>query len=183
MTRTAPGRTRTTPRARRLRRALRALTGSVAILATVAGIGQVQAAFTATTANGTNTFAAAASFPTYPATVTADTPWAYLRSDDAASSSATSTANDTTANNRDGTYNGMTNGASTSWDFDEGTGTTTADTSGAANPGTLGGAGATWTTTGRVNNALALDGTTNAYIDGAAPALDTAQSFTVAAWA
>ena len=67
------------PRTRALRMA-----GLAALAVTLlAGMDQAHAAFTATTTNA-NTFAAAASFPTYPTSVTGDSPWAYHRSDDGA---------------------------------------------------------------------------------------------------
>ena len=47
--------------------------------------------------------------------------------------------------------------------FDEGTGTTTADSSGNANTGTLA-TGATWTSAGEISNALNFNGTTSAYV-------------------
>jgi hypothetical protein len=76
--------------------------------------------------------------------------------------------------------NGITGGPSTSYAFSENSGTTTADLSGNTNKGTFG-SGATWTT-GKAGKAVALDGTTNAYVSADDPALDTSKSFTVSAW-
>lgn len=66
-----------------------------------------------------------------------------------------------------------------SWDFDETTGTTAADTSGHDNPMTLA-TGASFTTAGHANGGLALDGVTGTA--SATSAIRTDQSFTVAAW-
>jgi uncharacterized protein (TIGR03437 family) len=64
--------------------------------------------------------------------------------------------------------------------FSEGSGTTTADTSGNGVTGTL--QGATWTTSGKYGNALAFDGST-AYVDLGNPAvLQLTGSMTLSAW-
>ncbi len=139
------------------------------------------AAFVGTSANSGNQFSAAATFPAYPASITSDSPWAYLRGEETASSSVTSTAADSSGNGRSGTYDGQTNGPSTRWNFDEGTGTVADDSSGAANPGTLG-AGATWTTAGHTGDAVVLNGTATGHVTGAAPAVSTDASFSVSAW-
>src|ERR1700679_1578228 len=66
------------------------------------------------------------------------------------------------------------------WAFDEGTGTTAADSSGAGHPLTLQG-GATWAPGVVGANALSLNGTQQ-YAESAGPVIDTTQSFTVSAW-
>ncbi len=137
------------------------------------------AAFTATTVNGTNTWTAAGSFPTYPALVSADGPWAYHRGEEAPSSASTSAAVDSSGNARPGTYNGTTDGPSTWWRFDEGSGTTVADSSGAADQATLHGS-PTWVT-GTTGTALTFDGNAG-YGVGTGPAVHTTGSFSVAAW-
>lgn len=119
----------------------------------------------------------------YPTMVVNDSPWAYHRLEEARSSALMSTATDTSGNGRAGSYVGRTDGPSTSWDFDEGTGTTAADDSGAVNTGTLGGAGTTWTTSGRFNGAVTLNGTSTGYVSSVGPAVATNSSFTVSAWA
>ncbi len=65
------------------------------------------------------------------------------------------------------------------WSFDEGTGTTAADATG-AHPATLHG-GATWAGGIIGANALATNGTT-AYADTGDPVIDTSKSFTVSTW-
>lgn len=67
------------------------------------------------------------------------------------------------------------------WKFDENTGTTAADSSGRALTATLQG-GAGWQAGGRNGHALWLNGT-SAYAETAGAVLNTAQSFTVTAWA
>jgi len=69
------------------------------------------------------------------------------------------------------------------WRFDEGAGTTTADSSGNANTGTLG-TGATWTTAGEINDALNFNGTVNAYVQVPdSPSLDPQGSqISITAW-
>ena len=63
--------------------------------------------------------------------------------------------------------------------FEEGTGTTTADVSGNAHPGTL--VGATWTTTGKYGRAVALNGSTQ-YVRVDAPSAPTGD-FSWMVWA
>ena len=65
------------------------------------------------------------------------------------------------------------------WKLDEPAGVTAADSSGRASAATLAG-GASWTE-GWLDGALALDGV-NGYAQAAAPAVNTATGFTVAAW-
>ena len=68
------------------------------------------------------------------------------------------------------------------WNFDEGSGTTAADSSGNNNTGTLINS-PTWTTSGRINGALTLNGT-NQYVDVPySSSIDlTGTNLTIAAW-
>src|ERR1019366_7563593 len=66
------------------------------------------------------------------------------------------------------------------WTFDEGSGTTAADSSGGGHPLTLQG-GATWASGVVGANALSVNGSQQ-YAQSAAPVIDTTQSFTVSAW-
>ena len=66
------------------------------------------------------------------------------------------------------------------YSFSEGSGTTTADSSGNGNTGTL--KGATWTTSGKYGNALSFNGTSN-YVDlGNSTSLQLTGSMTLSAW-
>ncbi|MBI3231684.1 MAG: fibronectin type III domain-containing protein [Candidatus Doudnabacteria bacterium] len=66
--------------------------------------------------------------------------------------------------------------------FDETSGTTTADSSGNGNNGTLVN-GPVWTTNGKIGSALVFDGV-NDYVDaGNSPSLNPANQITIAAWA
>lgn len=67
------------------------------------------------------------------------------------------------------------------WSFDEGTGTTAADSSGNGHTATLG-AGVSWTGGRYGGHAVALDGTTAGTVVSAGPTADTGHSFSVAAW-
>ena len=67
------------------------------------------------------------------------------------------------------------------WKFDEGTGTTTADASGNGHVATLQ-SSATWTTGKIGSHALSLNGTPTSFADVASSVVNTAQSFSVAAW-
>lgn len=118
----------------------------------------------------------------YPSQVTGHPPWAYHRLEDPVSSAATSAVADTSGNGRAGVFAGRTNGAWTAWQFDEGSGTIAGDSSGVVNIGTLGGAGATWSTAGRFGGALSLNGTSTGYVASTGPAVATNASFTVSAW-
>jgi hypothetical protein len=157
------------------------LVAPLAALALIAAVPQAIAAFTAVTGNGTSAFSSAASFPTYPAQAVGDGAQFYHRSDDAASFTTGATAADSSGNNRPGAYTGMTDGPSTWYRFDEGSGTVAGDASGAANAGTLVN-GPTWA--GGHNGAagLTFDGT-NDHVTAPAAAVDTSASFTVSAWA
>jgi len=167
-------------RARRWRsprwRRLLAVAGLVvALLATLGR--PASAAFSFTRTNSGNQFTAGAVFSTYPAAVTADTPTFYHREDDAA---GTVTAADTSANNRTGAY-AVVGQPKTVWEFDENTGTTTADlATAAADPGTLTGSAA-WTPSGHAGSGVSLNGTA-AYVAGATTSVDTSQDFSVSAW-
>ncbi|WP_030435157.1 LamG domain-containing protein [Actinoplanes subtropicus] len=77
---------------------------------------------------------------------------------------------------------GPTGGASTDWQFDEGgAATSTVDNSGNLNTGTLGPA-AGWGAGQSGAKSVSLTGSTNSYVAGAAPGVDTSASFTVSAW-
>jgi alpha-tubulin suppressor-like RCC1 family protein len=67
------------------------------------------------------------------------------------------------------------------WNFNEGSGTTTADSSGNGHTGTLG-SGVTWTTGVVGSYALAFSGASTADVSVSAPILNTAASYTVSAW-
>jgi alpha-L-arabinofuranosidase len=67
------------------------------------------------------------------------------------------------------------------WAFDEGTGTTAADSSGNNHTGTLG-ANATWATGEVGPHSVSFNGTGNGNVDVPGPVVDTSQSFTVSAW-
>lgn len=66
------------------------------------------------------------------------------------------------------------------WTYDEGTGTTAADSSGNGHTATLG-TGASWTTGKYGGHAVAMNG--SAAVTSAGPTVDTGHSFSVAAWA
>ena len=140
----------------------------------------VWSAFTGTTTNSGNTITAAASFPDYPASVASNTPWAYHRSEEAGSAAATLAAADSSSTHP-GTFDGITNGPSTRWKFDENAGTTiTYDSSGASNSGALSGSPA-WVT-GMSGSALSFNGSSQ-YVQSATTAVHTNADFTVTAWA
>jgi hypothetical protein len=67
------------------------------------------------------------------------------------------------------------------WTFDEGTGTSSADLSGAGHAAVLMG-GASWSDAGKEGAGLALDGTTG-YADVGVTLVDTSKSFSVLCWA
>jgi alpha-L-arabinofuranosidase len=67
------------------------------------------------------------------------------------------------------------------WALDEGSGTTTADSSGAGHGGTLG-SGAGWTAGQVGSGAVTVNGTANGVVDIPSPVVDTSGSFTVSAW-
>lgn len=140
----------------------------------------VYSAFTGTTAAAGNSWGATGTFPGYPASVTADGPQFYHRADESPSASAVNTAADSSGNNRPGAYDASTDGPSLWWKFDENTGAAAADSSGAANAGTLTN-GPAWDT-GPDGVALSFDGS-NDYVSAANAAVKTTSSFTVAAWA
>jgi hypothetical protein len=150
------------------------------VVALVLGVPQAYGAFSGLT-NGASSWAAAASFPTYPQNVTGDGAQFQHRSDDTASYNEPATAADSSGNNRPGSYSGPTDGPSTWYKFDDGSGTTAADSSGAANPGTLTNSPA-WSAGHTGTGGLSFDGTDD-LVTGAGGAVDTSNSFTVAAWA
>ena len=76
---------------------------------------------------------------------------------------------------------GVTGGPATSWQFDENTGTTTADGAGHLNTGTVG-SSATWAAAKSGASSVDLPGDTNGYVSGSAAGVDTGISFSVAAW-
>jgi len=67
------------------------------------------------------------------------------------------------------------------WTFDEGTGTTAADSSGNGHNGTLG-ANASWAPGVVGPHSVAFNGTATSNVDVPGPVVDTTQSFTVSAW-
>ena len=71
--------------------------------------------------------------------------------------------------------------AAGSWPFSEGSGTTTADTSGNGHTGTLG-TGATWAAPRVGAHSIALNGATTANVTISGPVINTAASFTASAW-
>ncbi len=137
----------------------------------------VHANFTGNTSN-TNNMAGAAVFTTVPQQVSSDGALFEHRGDEAASDLSTSTATDSTSNNRPGTYSGPTNGSSTWWRFTDASGTTAEDSSGNTNVGTLTN-GPSWST-GPAAGALSFDGS-NDYVASAQAAVTTNSSFTVSA--
>ncbi|GAA3607846.1 LamG-like jellyroll fold domain-containing protein [Microlunatus ginsengisoli] len=67
------------------------------------------------------------------------------------------------------------------WSFNEGTGTTAADSSGQGNNGTLSG-GPTWTSAGKYGGAITFDGVNDMVAIPDANSLDLSNNLTVAAW-
>jgi hypothetical protein len=165
----------------RIRRGRAYVAAAVVGVLAVTGFGSepTWSAFYARTTNAGNNITAAGSFPNYPTSVGNSTPWAYHRGEEAASSAATSTAQDASGNARPGTYGGGTDGSTTHWEFDENTGSTAYDSSGAVNTGTLVN-GPTWVP-GSSGSALTFNGTSQ-YVDGTRAAVVTDRSFTVSAW-
>jgi hypothetical protein len=127
-----------------------------------------------------NEFGTAATYPTYPETVTADAPLFYHRLDDTAGST---TAADSSGNGSTGVYTPGTaaDNVALVMPFDENAGTVARDLSGAVPPhdGTLN--GATWTSSGRANSAVSFNGSSN-YVTTSGPVVNTAASFSVSAW-
>jgi hypothetical protein len=125
-----------------------------------------------------NQFSTAESFLTYPESVIEDAPLLYHRQDDG---SGSSTAVDSSGNGLTGAYSPRSaENPAFVMPFDEGTGTTARDLSGAvpARDGTLN--GAAWTA-GRYNSALSFNGTSD-YVGTPGPVVATDASFSVAAW-
>ncbi len=170
------------PRAARLTRVLTRrpwLSAPLVVVALALGVPQTYGAFSGLT-NGSGSWATAASFPTYPQSVTGDAAQFQHRSDDAASYDDPATAADSSGNNRPGSYSGPTDGPSTWYKFDDGSGTAAADSSGAANPGTLTNSPA-WSAGHTGTGGLSFDGVDD-LVTGEGRAVDTGNSFTVAAW-
>ncbi len=67
------------------------------------------------------------------------------------------------------------------WTFDEGTGTTAADSTGNGHTATLG-TGASWTAGNIGTNAITVAGTSTGVATATGPVINTANSFTVSAW-
>ena len=67
------------------------------------------------------------------------------------------------------------------WKFDEGSGTTVSDSSGSGYTGTLQ-SGATWSNGQVGSHSLSITGTNNSYVDISQAVVNTAASFSVAAW-
>jgi hypothetical protein len=139
----------------------------------------VHGAFHDTTANPGNAWSGALTFPTYPQWVVGDGAELYHRADDAASPDATPAAADASGGSHPGVYGAPTDGPSTRYAFDEVSGVTAADSSGAANAGTRVN-GPVWST-GLRDGGLTLDGN-DQYLRGFAPGVDTSTSFSVSAW-
>src|SRR4051812_6924016 len=115
-----------------------------------------QARFSATTANA-NSFAASAVFPNYATTVAGDSPILYHRLNESPSSAATSTAADSSGGGHAAVYNGRTDGPSTWWKFEEGSGTSVIDSAGGLDSGALRN-GLPWTASGKYGSAGSFDG-------------------------
>jgi hypothetical protein len=155
------------------------LVAPLLVVLAAAGIPVSSSLFTANTTNA-STLSSAASFPTYPSSVTGNAAQFYHRGDDAVSDATTSTAADSSGNNRPGTYAEPTDGPSTWYQFDDGSGSSAADSSGVANGGTLIGS-PTWSSGHTGTGGLTFNGTSQ-YLTGAGPAVNTSTSYTVAAW-
>jgi hypothetical protein len=159
---------------------------AVVLLVLVLGAGAAMdwgtsvAAFVGKTVNPGNAFSAAPTFPTYPASVLADGPSIEHHLDEGPSASQTSAVVDSSGNNLAGSYAGQTNGASTWWTFDETSGTTAADSSGSADPGSLNN-GPVWGGAGHIDGELAFDGVDDAVV-GAGPGVTTTSDFSVSTW-
>jgi hypothetical protein len=136
-------------------------------------LGGTAGATTAVVTGSGTTYNVAVSGMTQSGTVTASIP-AGAASDLAGNPSTASTSTDNTV-----TYNAQS-GLVAAYSFEEGTGTTTADSSGNNNTGTLS-SGVTWTT-GRVGNAVAFNGTSGDITINDSPSLDLTGSFTLSAW-
>ncbi|MFA5051221.1 MAG: DUF2341 domain-containing protein, partial [Patescibacteria group bacterium] len=78
------------------------------------------------------------------------------------------------------TFIRVIDGIEGSWDFEEGSGGTTADSSGNGNTGTI--SGATWTSNGKFGNALSFDGTTNSIDLGSSSTLKPPSVITISFW-
>ncbi|GAA0798822.1 LamG domain-containing protein [Spirilliplanes yamanashiensis] len=148
------------------------------VLAVLAALPATESAFVATT-DGTATLTSASAFKTYPQSMTGDAAQLYHRLDEAPAATAPTNAADSSGFARTGRYGDATDGASTHYPFDDGAGSAARDVSGAANAGTIAG-GATWGA-GMRGGALNLNGS-GQFVTSAGPAVNTAASFSVAAW-
>ena len=121
----------------------------------------VSAAFTSSVPTATSDLTSDTSFPAYDAAVAGGgtvgtSPFAYYRSDEAASAATTSTAADSSTNARAGTYPTPTDGPLLTWSFGDGAGTRAYDSSGAVNTGTLTGGAASTATGGHLGGAMSF---------------------------
>jgi hypothetical protein len=159
----------------------RAATVVAGCLALAQGLVVASAVFLDTQAVPSNQFGTAATYPTYPAAVTADAPLSYHRLDDTLGSS---TAADSSGNGLTGVYTPGTASSNVAMvmPLDENTGTTAKDLSGRVPPhnATLAN-GAAWTSAGRFNSAVTFDGT-NDYMATGGPVVNTTASFSVSGW-
>ncbi|MGW6130774.1 LamG domain-containing protein [Cellulomonas sp. NPDC055163] len=163
-------------------RCLPLVLATVLAFASLALVETTTAAFTATLTTPASTLTAAEVFPTYPDTVTEDTPDVYHQMEDLRASTTTSDVADATSNARVGKLNGASNGPATWWRFNADT-TFAADSSGAVDSGAPQGSAVLSGSAGRTGGRLHLDGSPGSYVKGATGVLDTAQSFTAAIWA
>jgi len=136
-------------------------------------LGGTAGATTAVVTGSGTTYNIAVSGMTQSGTVIASIP-AGKATDPAGNLNTASTSTDNTV-----TYNPQS-GLVAAYSFEEGTGTTTADSSGNNNTGTLS-TGVTWTT-GKIGNAVAFNGTSGDITINEAPSLDLSGSFSLSAW-
>ena len=136
-------------------------------------IGGTAGATTAVVTGSGTTYNIAVSGMTQTGTVIASIP-AGKATDLAGNPNTASTSTDNTV-----TFN-VQSGLVAAYSFEEGTGTTTADSSGNNNTGTLS-SGVTWTT-GKVGNAVSFNGTAGDITINDSPSLDFTGSFSLSAW-
>ncbi|PPK92408.1 concanavalin A-like lectin/glucanase superfamily protein [Kineococcus xinjiangensis] len=149
--------------------------------------GLTGAVLTATAPTASSTLTSDTTFQTYPQAVAGGgtvgtSPHLYYRSDDSAAHAPTSTAAHHSDTARNGTYQAPTDGPELWWQFDEGTGTTVADSSGSVNTGTFGATTAApgWTSDGYAASAATFDG--GDHVVSRQTAVRTETDFTVAGW-
>ncbi|PPK92409.1 concanavalin A-like lectin/glucanase superfamily protein [Kineococcus xinjiangensis] len=150
--------------------------------------GLTGAAFTATAPTASSTLTSDTTFPTHPQAVAGGgtvgtSPHLYYRSDDGPVRAPTSTAAHHSDAARNGAYQTATDGPELWWQFDEGTGTTVADSSGSVNTGTFGATTAApgWTSDGYAASAATFDGIDD-HVTAPASIVRTDQSYSAAAW-